>query len=157
MYLSSIQQGIQAAHAQTVMALKYTYAVNDKELEIKEIWHEWARNYQTMICLNGGMDVNLQEIKQLMTQPENPYPWSYFNESEEAMNSMLTNVAIVLPERIYNTAQNIRSRKCYFDGNKVTTIPVQDTMCFMIPQVIDEMTDWEIRLIELLNSCGLAK
>ena len=156
--MSSIQQGIQAAHAQMEMFVKYP-TMNmeigtpedpdgDKAFQL----NKWAIEHKTMICLNGGMDTNLQDIKRLMAQPENPYPWSSFNESGEAMNYMLTNVAIVLPERIYETASRVRSKEYIIDADK---------------RVFNEETGWsdgeepltqfDIDLINLLNSCSLAK
>lgn len=147
-YMSSIQQGIQAAHCQTEMSLKYTYESLDEPDGTKELWHDWARYHKTMICLSGGMDINLQEIKQLMAQPENPYPWADFNEAQEAMAGMLTNVAIVLPEDIYEMAKNVRSKKLYFNGTGVWDTEYG---------YIKEVGEWKIKLIELLNSCGLAR
>ena len=154
-YMSSIQQGIQAAHCQTEMFLKYNeYVPPGTEpiiLEKQDMLYEWAANHKTMICLSGGMDINLQEIKQLMAQPENPFPWSYFNESEEAMNFMLTNVAVILPEEIYETAANIRSRKWVIVNNSV-----YEGEAYPGNYKLD-VSNYAIRVIELLNSCGLAK
>ena len=154
MYLSSIQQGIQSAHAQTEMFLKYSSDelinnLNNIDENIAEMFWEWASEHKTIICLNGGMDINLREIKQLMSQPENPYPWSYFNEAKEAMNGMLTNVAIVLPSRIYDTAADIRFRKYHFEDNTL--------VCTETGWGSEKFTYFEIQLIELLNSCSLAK
>jgi len=164
--MSSIQQGIQAAHAQTRMALKYPQmdlreicianGRNPEPYEIKlknttDMYFDWAQNHETMICLSGGMDINLQEIKQLMAQPENTYPWAYFNEAQEAMAGMLTNVAIVLPEHIYEAAANIRARKWNIINNSVyegEPYPGNHKL---------DITDYDIRVIKLLNSCGLAK
>lgn len=153
-YMSSIQQGIQGAHAQTEMFLKYSSDelinnLNNIDENIAEMFWEWASEHKTIICLNGGMDFNLQEIKRLMSQPENPYPWSYFNEAKEAMNGMLTNVAIVLPSRIYDTASDIRSKKYHFEDN--TLVCAETGWCG------EKFTYFEIQLIELLNSCSLAK
>lgn len=156
-YMSSIQQGIQAAHAQMEMFVKYNN-YGEEEHQATGMLFEWARNHQTMICLNGGMDTNLQDIKRLMAQPENPYPWSSFNESGEAMNHMLTNVAIVLPERIYETAKIVRERTHYFSGLDLVLKALGKSNSFSsLDEKINTFTQFEIDLINLLNSCSLAK
>jgi hypothetical protein len=106
-----------------------------------------------MICLNGGMSSDLAIIKLLMKREDNPYPWSYFNESNEAMNGMLTNVAVVLPERIYETASLVRAKKYNIDtfGDVWSEFDIPS----MTP--IMSLTQFEVDLINLLNSCGLAR
>ena len=154
-YMSSIQQGIQAAHCQTEMAMNYSGTVVN---EAVIMYKDWAVNHKTMICLNGGMNIDLEDIKYLMEVPENPYPWSFFQEAEEAMGGMLTNVAIVLPEKIYNLASEIRNRTMYIsDGLEVVSIPNQTGGAYMMPTVQGTVTEFERELIMLLNSCGLAK
>ena len=145
-YMSSIQQGIQGLHSTAEMFIKYDYSSQRSDL------FQWARADKTVICLNAGMDVNLQSIKAGFESPDNPYAWSFFNEAPEAMNGMLTNVAIILPDRIYHTAQNIRSRKCYFLDN-VLTVRTNDGT----DQPIDTFSDFDMELINLLNSCSLAR
>lgn len=97
MYLSPIQQGIQAAHAQMELFVKYNL-----HCEEGEQLYDWAENHKTMICLNGGFLSHMEDLKDFLdTINTNTYPWSTFYEAEESLGGMLTNIAIVLPERIY--------------------------------------------------------
>lgn len=166
-YLSSIQQGIQAAHAQMELFNKYTPNLGndnmvDDELSIDMLF-TWSTQYKTMICLNGGMMSNLIEIRDIMIDSENIYPWSEFYEHEDALNGMITNVAIVLPEKIFGTAEALRRRKYYLEGNLVKQQPVQPMSdentilaVHVEPTVIMELTDFEVKLIDILNACKLA-
>ena len=167
-YLSSIQQGIQSAHAQMELFNKYCpHLHNDMMVDDCpqiDMLFEWSNKHKTMICLNGGMLSDLIEIHDILADDENLYPWSKFYEHEDALKGMLTNVAIVLPERIFGTAEAIRRRKFYLEGNIVKQPPVQpmaddNTMLavHVEPAVIMELTDFEVKLIDVLNACGLAK
>jgi len=59
MYLSSIQQGIQAAHVVTEMFTKYPI---DHECIKFDDLNDWANNHKTMILLNGGYGENLYDL-----------------------------------------------------------------------------------------------
>jgi hypothetical protein len=161
-YLSSIQQGIQAAHAQMELFNKYTPNLgNDNSIDDEpaiDMLFEWSTRHKTMICLNGGINSDLEEIKNMMINSENIYPWSYFKEDEQSLNGLLTNIAIVLPERIFGTAERIRKRKIFIRGNDVIEIEQSESRQIVpMERVIDTLTDFEIQLIEVLNGCGLAK
>lgn len=171
MYMSSIQQGIQAAHAQMAMFVKYdkAEAVNlenipeyaptvDEQLFIDstKMLYNWGENHQTMICLNGGYLENMKAIAAHLTHSDNPFPWSTFHESQEAMGGMLTNIAIVLPDYIYDTAswlRNPRNELQKFDGDPNFYYP-SDAHTDYLHQ---EFTWWEVEFMNMLNKCGLAK
>jgi hypothetical protein len=139
--MSSIQQGIQAAHAQMELFVKYNPCGQSEDPHFDQALsslYDWAESYKTMICLNGGMDLNLKEIKEYFELPENPYPWAYFNESHDAMDGMLTNVAIVLPEEIYEAAKEAKKNG---DG----------TLLYK------GLKSYDLGIIRLLNGCGLAR
>jgi len=161
-YLSSIQQGIQAAHCQMELFNKYQqidlydYARSVgntppehivRRANLAEQLFDWSKNHKTMVCLNGGNNKNLVEIKELFAMND-LYPWSYFCEDEDSLGLIITNVAIVLPEEIYETAAKIRNRELVFDGNIV--IDKSDLY-------YGELTEFEVKLIETLNKCQLAK
>jgi len=99
MYLSPIQQGIQAAHVTHELFLKYGI---DSQL------FDWAHDHKTMILLNGGYSVNLRDLMTLFDTHKNPYPWAHFNEGDDSLDGALTSVGIILPERIYVTAAAMR-------------------------------------------------
>ena len=105
MYLSSIQQGIQAAHAQMELFVKYNPALmKPAQRDVCNNLYEWATEHKTMICLNAGFNSEMLNIKEFLESEDNPYPWAAFYESEEAMGGLLTNIAIVLPEEVYSVS-----------------------------------------------------
>lgn len=91
-YLSSIQQGIQAAHVIGNMA--YT-CVDDED------FLTWAGDDKTIICLNGGDQKALHKIVDFFSLYASDYSWHYFNESADALNASITSVGIILPEHIW--------------------------------------------------------
>ena len=92
MYLSSIQQGIQAFHCLGEM-------IRDRGAEVAMV-DEWLHNHKTLICLNGGNNKSLTEFYDMIV--DNPlYPVAKFHEDEQSMGGMLTCVGIIVPERIY--------------------------------------------------------
>lgn len=151
-YMSSIQQGIQALHSTTELFLKYSPLDDIQGADL----YEWADSHKTVICLNGGMDVNLQETKMLFAQPENPYAWSYFNEAQDAMGGMLTNLAIVLPNTIYETASNLRSKKWILINNTIYNNYNMNGKGYPNQEVL-KVTNFDIKLINVLNNSSLAR
>ena len=160
-YLSPIQQGIQSAHAQMELFNNYCPNIfNNNEVEDTpaiDMLFTWSNQWKTMICLNGGDNLSLTEIKDELCVPENPYPNSYFNESEAALNGVLTNVAIVLPKRIFGTAEALRSGKFTLIGNDLENKVDDNSFGGYRAPKIDTFSDIEVKIIEILNSCGLAR
>lgn len=100
-YLSSIQIGIQTAHAVGEMSLKYQ-SIPGFETEPIEMFDDWVRNHKTMVLLNGGNSAELRDLWALLTDERNTqFPVSKFNEDEQSLDGALTCVAIVLPEHVY--------------------------------------------------------
>lgn len=108
-YLSGVHAGIQAAHAQHELSLKYLES--SVYFEKSKVDHhgtqeaeylEWLENHKTIILLNAGMAKDLEELVTLFKSPENPFPWAAWRESEEALNGCITSIAMVLPDRIYD-------------------------------------------------------
>lgn len=138
MYLSSIQQGIQAAHAQMEMFVKYNENCEDKKA--RDDLYFWANDHKTMICLNGGYASNMQEIVQLLSSKENPYAWAPFYESTEAMAGLLTNIAIILPENIYSVSKY-----------QLENPTIDETLKLVC------MSEFDLEMITLKNSYRLAQ
>jgi hypothetical protein len=92
MYLSSIQQGIQAFHCLGEMTLEYTG---------NAVFEDWISIHKTLICLNGGNNESLNALYDLLK--ESNYPVAKFHEDEASMDGMLTCVGIIVPEKIYST------------------------------------------------------
>ena len=144
MYLSSIQQGIQAQHCTAELFLKYSLYgkltgdfIGEKQ---RVSLYEWADNHKTSILLNGGDCAGLSEIFLLLDSPDNPYPWAIFVESNDALRNALTCVGIILPERIYEAAGEMRQ-------NRNNPQYGRDLL----------ISDWEYDLCLQLNSCGMAR
>ena len=91
MYLSSIQQGIQAAHCVGEMALKI---LGNKYVS------EWLHTHKTLICLNGGNNKSLSDFYDLVRY-QSQFPVAKFHEDEQSMAGMLTCVGIIVPKEIY--------------------------------------------------------
>lgn len=100
-YLAGIHAGIQSAHAQHEMAIKYLDDYSGASSQAKADYLSWAKLHKTIIVLNGGMQSDLQSFKELLENSDNPYAWSAFHESEESLNGALTNLGLVLPESMY--------------------------------------------------------
>jgi hypothetical protein len=123
----------------------------------------WSRNHKTIITLNGGNNASLVTLMNFLCDPTNPYAWVHFHEDEESLGSVMTGVGIVLPAKIYETAERLRNREVVFaddlgdevvlrilvdfDGAQMDTIRYDTTHSF---------TPFEIELIETLNRCRLA-
>lgn len=147
MYLSSIQQGVQAAHVVHELFIKYPE---------ENLLYQWAEDHKTMILLNGGFAENLRNLVTLFESVHNPYPWSFFEEEQAALEGAITSVGIVIPEKIYQTVSLIRQGETSFTKLRDTGLyrfngdtPDQDT--------IWTYTNFDVKLIETITNCGLAR
>ncbi|MDE1829264.1 MAG: hypothetical protein KGI25_02965 [Thaumarchaeota archaeon] len=138
MYLSSIQQGIQAAHTLAEMYTKYVRPDPGQEYFILE---HWAREHKTMVLLNAGYGNEIRSLIEFFQTKENPLPWAYFNEELASLDGALTCVGIILPEEFYEAAKELR-----------TITPNSET-----PFLNKLQTDWERALAARLNNYGLAR
>ena len=126
MYLSSIQQGIQAGHVIGEMSVKY--GANPDSM-----FSEWAKDHKTMILLNSGMSSNLSDIVKHLSKSDNPFNWAPFFESREALDGALTSVGIILPEEIYSV--------------KSSGDPVRDRLHWSM-----DFDPWHVELLEIITS-----
>ena len=164
--LSSIQQGIQAGHASMEIVNKYLV---ERDL-VERGWvdgyaeqvNDWIANHKTIVCLNGGNSDGVREIKTFLDNANNPFPYAGFFEDEQSLNGALTSVAIVLPERIFNTATLMRSRTLP-NGVSYTydKLLSENRFAFEGPNFdniqLEIYTEWEYELMQKLNSCSLAR
>lgn len=138
-YLSSLQQGLQSAHAVGELFVKY-----DQHSEQNTMVFDWAKEHKTMVLLNGGNSADLEAIHQNFEILEDlgmTLPFAKFHEDDVSLNNALTYVGIIVPEKIYTMASEVRQMRNvevmeYFDFNNVQ--------------------DWERQLIFILNSYRLA-
>lgn len=149
-YLSSIQQGIQAAHALGEMFNNYLYDAPGPGKMLRD----WNHAHKTMVLLNGGNAANLRELWTLLTDERNTeFPVSKFCEDEPSLNGALTCVAIVLPERLYD------AYKVYPDAEFPAwdeDIPPQ----YRTPRWFygeERIVGWEEELLNAIKSLGLAR
>jgi len=155
MYLSSIQQGIQAAHVTHELFTKYMTGEQEEGGPAEYLW-EWATNHKTMILLNGGYAEALEDLHAFFESPTNPYPYAWFHEEKASLNGALTSVGIVLPERIYSTAYLLRHDTADL-YSRIRTIG-----CYFAPPDKDgrveevEISRWDLELCQELNRYGLA-
>lgn len=151
MYLSSIQQGIQAAHVVAELFVKYPdSAAMQESVDLDN----WATNHKTMILLNGGYGSTLHDLIDLFDNDDNPYPFSFFKESEAALDNALTSVGIILPEKIYEGARKLRNLQttdiaAWRDKKSLTLGIFPNQKGF-------KYTDWEVEMMERLNCFRLA-
>jgi len=156
-YMSSIQQGIQAEHAAVRMAVRLRCDKGKKA----DIFWDWAAFNETVILLKGGMDCDLKDIGNFLSYSDNPYPFGTFRESKEAMDSMLTNVMVILPPKIYDVAAQVRRRNITFSGDfpVISNFDLDDETLAICTSMIDshgKYSEFERELINRLNRYQLA-
>ena len=172
MYLSSIQQGIQAGHVISELFCKYPYRDSgrlSKDGHAGEKLRDWANYHKTMILLNGGYLETMEDLWTFLDKPENPYPFEKFHEGLDSLGGVLTSIGIVLPEKIYLTAAAIRRDRpkrgeksiAEFIMENERWVVFQDNEYGFTLQDDEDMltlpfTKWEFDLMNRLNGFGLA-
>lgn len=140
--LSPIQQGIQAGHAAVELGMKaYKKQMTMRQGTEWTIYHRWATEWKTMVLLNGGDLFELNEFANFLESCDTPnkYPFADFHESEASLGALMTSVAIILPARIFETAEQLRKNT------------------FVTKDYPDGFSDWELELIDKLSRTGLAR
>lgn len=151
MYLSSIQQGIQAAHCLAEI-YETTRMDQDKTLMVKD----WATNHKTMILLNAGYSEEIRSIYQFLFYKDNPYPFARFRESTEALDNALTCAGIILPEKIYVPSALFQKRKLSHEEEHAKTCLIKFKTYTFSETEMSEYTQFEIELMERLAQYRLA-
>ena len=153
MYLSSIQQGIQAGHVIGEMSVKYM--VPNYDPVRLAMYKEWAVNHKTMILLNAGYGENILALDRFFNNDQNMYPYAMFCEEEASLNGAATSIGIIVPEHIYIGAAQLRGRDEYDISTIINEYEVRwfdennNQMCIPISQ-------WESTLMAEMNKYGLA-
>lgn len=166
MYLSSIQQGIQAAHALHEMFIHFP----TREQDGGEYLWEWASCHKTMVLLNAGYGDEIRNLVAFFNNHRNPYPWAEFHEEQASLDGALTTVGIVLPEKIYTTSKIVREwrpgRAQNWDNSprnrieragSLTIFPENDLGIETDEEIRWHFNKWEFDLVERLNNYGLAR
>lgn len=170
MYLSSIQQGIQAGHVIAEMFVKY-HPECDENSE-SDTLAEWACEHKTMILLNAGYGENLHDLNAFFEgtldmpgvtrlseeyDSYSPYPFSYFEESAEALDGAITCFGVILTNKIYDGMKAMRKAKrdkrsdafLLFKNERI--LELDDS-----PEGI-QYTKWEVELMERIGKFRLAQ
>lgn len=158
MYLSSLQQGLQNAHAIAEMFVKYQISGTAEAASM----YDWAENHKTMILLNAGYGKNIHALVERFDHFENPYPWADFHEEEASLDGAITCVGIVLPEKIYESAAQLRKLP-YRSRDEVLQkieetgeITWWDDVAGEQVKTTHQLSKWEFNFIQELNNYGLA-
>lgn len=166
MYLSSIQQGIQAKHCGDEMVVKYAPVLDinsgdwvSTDIDKYQQLHTYLDEHKTVICLNAGYSETLHNIfVQLRSAQDNPYPFAKFHESEEALDGALTCVGIVIPDAIYDTAAEVRAtRRDSIGRNRIDEFNNYGDWTADNGMASYSFTKFQVWLINELNKYGLAK
>lgn len=98
--LSSIQKGVQGAHAMVEVTEQYAIESN----EAASVLHEWRASHKTLIFLEAGFHESiLQNYLGFAAMCEKlDLPQALFVEDYETMNHMATAFAGVVPSTIYD-------------------------------------------------------
>lgn len=112
-YLQGIQAGIQSAHAQSELAIKYVLRDGAGQAPTWD-YTDWVENHKTMIILNGGGTKELTEIYETLHGLPNRWAFAKFHEGADDLGGVITNVAVVVPERLYSIASAIIGRNPEF-------------------------------------------
>ena len=137
MYLSSIQQGIQSLHCISELYLKVRAHREEEPQHVVDLY-TWGADYKTVVILNAGEMSALENVEDLMSRADNPYAWASWRESPESLNGALTNVGVILPERMYMAARDKKKYWRNWDNRQ-------------------KLTPWEIELADLINSTYMAR
>lgn len=105
-YLSSLQQGLQAAHAIADLSVGLS-----QESPQYQTFEEWADCHKTIILLNGGNASQLTDLMVFLDTNDHELPFVTFYEDHESLNSTITHVGVIVPEKLYQLAEEIRNPK----------------------------------------------
>ncbi len=92
--ISPIQQGIQAYHA----TIEATQNFNEKHTMYEDEFNNWAKNWKTVIILNGGTTTTMTE--HYKTLVDNDIQCNKFHEPD--LNNSLTAISFIVDERVFN-------------------------------------------------------
>lgn len=151
-YLSSIQQGIQAAHALGEMFNQYPYGDSPAGQRLRD----WSLNHKTMVLLNGGNGANLRDLWTLLSDERNTdYVVSKFHEDDQSLDGALTCVAILLPERMYDAEKVFPNRK--YPAWDADLPPEERKHRWFVKDTDTMITGWEAELLDAIKRLPLAR
>jgi hypothetical protein len=101
LYMSPLQWGIQTAHCVSNLSVGYKNGTPQSRA-----YHEWASNEPTIIVCQGGNVASLRMLSATLSPlaDEIKLPFTVFYEDEESLGGILTAVAVLVPETLYDVA-----------------------------------------------------
>lgn len=156
-YLSSLQQGLQAAHV-----IKGLWTEYEKDTQSYQIAEEYARNHKTMVLLNGGNAAGLRYIYNSFKKFEAEgmtLPFAKFNEDEQSLDGALTAVGIVLPEKYYLMMDVLRKKMSKGEKNKKKDKKnkKKNKLDVFEKLITKGWASWEVELMKMIMPMQLAK
>ena len=142
-YLQGIHAGIQSAHSLMEMAVKYKGDVFSSAYTPSVMFSQWAENHKTIIVLNGGMQSDLENLIALLDRDECTLPWDAFYEEKAALNGALTNVGVIVPERIFDPVVAKKEEDSEYG--------------FIGESYFPNLTPWELEFHTLMKKCPLMR
>ena len=114
--LSSIQQGIQAAHAATEMSVRYLDKLDDQDDYATELFRDWAHVHKTMVLCNGGEQLRLEAFEEFLKRMYLPHmggydkalPWATFRE-DHSLGGCIGSIGIVVPYYVVKLSEELRN------------------------------------------------
>lgn len=127
--LSSIQKGVQGAHALVELTKTYNTESNDAASTL----HEWRESHKTLVFVDCGFHQEMLEhyLTAVAYCEKLELPHALFIEDDWTMNSMATAFAIIVPSTIYDIdiAEFDMGKKYYLSGAVVGDDPDDVALC----------------------------
>lgn len=104
--LHGLQKGIQGGHALLDMAVRYRDWKGEKAIG-EQFW-AWMTDHKTVVFCDGGFTDGIRNWHDFIFHRHHQYPRSFFREDGATLGGLMTAVAIVLPDYIYEAASSLR-------------------------------------------------
>lgn len=159
-YISSIQHGIQTGHASVDLLQKYRRefdnAINSENDSEKvnriakardnlAVVTDWADNHKTYVVLNGGDDIGITQINDLVSKTGFPF----IDFKEPGLGNIRTCVGIILPDEIFTMKRTFVKTEWQPDGFQIFKSESTDKTVYQS----DELYSF----LQFHTSCGLAR
>jgi TPP-dependent 2-oxoacid decarboxylase len=147
--LSSIQKGIQGAHAVAEL-LKPAGPVDESESYKTAI--NWVRYHKTLIFLDGGFHASLNENYTVFFElcHKLDLPHAKFNEDKDTLNRTTTAFAGIIPNTVFDIGEDVMLQ---YDGNDDYVKLLKRTGSWT---EIDEVLEAKCRLNNFIRQFRLA-
>jgi hypothetical protein len=120
LYMSPIQWGIQTAHCVSNLSVRYKH--NTKQ---HAAYYEWASGSPTIIICQGINVATLISLRDTLAPLADKLelPFTSFNEDEESLGGVITSVAVLVPETLYDCTVEFERQD---DGTRIPVFSAFD-------------------------------